>query len=220
MEDMLREITQICQSHSIVKKAVLFGSRARGTHTSTSDFDLAVWLQPDGREKITLLDRFDTINSLHKLDIVLVTEKTDDILLKNIEKEGIVLMERRTKIENYEKAVARLTEAVALCQENPCSFYFDALIQRFEFTTELAWKSCKEQLQEQGFLEVNGPKAVMREAFSAGLVEDDHLWIGILTDRNRTSHIYDEDTAREIAENVMGCYLPVFLTLLEKLKSL
>lgn len=219
MEKILQQVTQICQSYDDVKKLILFGSRARGDHSLTSDFDVAVYLKSKSQRKTSLLHALDEVDCLQKIDIVLVSDKTDSILLKQIERDGIILMERTTKLENFKKAVLRLEEAVALCQENPCSFYFDALIQRFEFSTELAWKTCKEHLQEQGFTEVNGPKPVMREAFSAGLIADGDIWISILTDRNRTLHIYDEDTAREIAENVMGAYLPAFQNLVVTLRE-
>ncbi len=225
MEKILQQITQICQSYGSVTKAVLFGSRARGDHAPTSDFDLALFLKsnqsspPQKQETLPLLHELDEVDCLQKLDIVLVTENTDSTLLQNIEREGIVLVERKSKLENLKRAVLRLEEAVALCQENPCSFYFDALIQRFEFSTELAWKTCKEYLQDQGFTEVNGPKPVMREAFSARLIEEGDIWISILTDRNRTSHIYDEDTAGEIARNVMNQYLLAFQKLVVKLSE-
>lgn len=219
MEKTLQQITEICQSHTDVTKAVLFGSRARGTHGPTSDFDIALYVRPKSQKANRLLHALDEVDCLQKIDILLVSEKTDGRLLENIRKEGLVLMIRQTKQENFAKAVLRLEEAVAFCKENPCSFYFDALIQRFEFTTELAWKTCKEKLQDQGFVEVNGPKPVMREAFSAGLVQDGDIWISILTDRNRTSHIYDEDTAKEIATRVMESYLPTFQDLVRKLEE-
>ncbi len=217
MEQILKKITEICKQNADITKVVLFGSRARGTHNHSSDFDIALFHHPLGENKLALLHQLDDLDCLHKIDVLLVTEETNPILLENIQKEGIILMERRTKLENFTKAVARLAEAVELCTENPCSFYFDGLIQRFEFTTELAWKTCKEQLQEQGFVEVNGPKPVMREAFSAGLIQEPEIWMSILTDRNRTSHIYDESTAKEISERVMDCYLPEFQKLLGKL---
>ncbi len=91
------------------------------------------------------------------------------------------------------------------------------MIQRFEFSAELAWKTCKEHLQDLGYTEVNGPKPVMREAFAARLIEDDEIWISILSDRNLTSHIYDEETAKEIAGRVMGEYMGAFQKLVGRI---
>ncbi|MFI3255142.1 MAG: HI0074 family nucleotidyltransferase substrate-binding subunit [Eubacteriales bacterium] len=217
MSDVLQQIKKIAIEHREVKKVVLFGSRARGTHSPTSDYDIAFFITPNSSPSTLLLHEIEEIHCLHKIDVVLISPETSADLLENIQKEGVILMERRTKLENYTKAVARLQEAVALCEENPCPFYFDALIQRFEFSTELAWKTCKEYLQNEGVSEVNSPKSVMKEAFSVGLLSETDIWLSILTDRNRTSHIYDEATSKEIAEQVMTVYLATFEALLEKL---
>ena len=49
------------------------------------------------------------------------------------------------KIENYLHALAQLEQAVAIYQNSrQDALYRDGLIQRFEFTVELAWKSIKE----------------------------------------------------------------------------
>lgn len=51
------------------------------------------------------------------------------------------------KIEHYISALAQLEQAVAIYQKSqPDALYRDGLIQRFEFTVELAWKSIKEYL--------------------------------------------------------------------------
>ncbi len=215
MERTLQDIAELSWKHRNIAKVLLFGSRARGTHSRTSDYDLAVYTKSGKSSDISLfLQDLEEMDCLCKIDIVRISERTDPILLENIQKEGVVLMKRSTKVENFTKAVARLEEAVSLCREESNAIYFDALIQRFEFSTELAWKTCKEHLEELGYSDVNGPKPVMREAFSAGLIQEADIWIGILTDRNRTSHIYDEDTAREIGEHIIHSYLPEFQKLL------
>ena len=39
------------------------------------------------------------------------------------------------------------------------------LMQAFEFTFELAWKTLKDYLEEMGFSDVSSPKAVLRQAY-------------------------------------------------------
>lgn len=57
------------------------------------------------------------------------------------------------KIENYNSALAQLEQAVAIYQKSQQdALYRDGLIQRFEFTVELSWKSLKEYLEDQGFV--------------------------------------------------------------------
>ena len=52
------------------------------------------------------------------------------------------------KIEHYISALAQLEQAVAIYQKSQQdSLYRDGLIQRFEFTVELAWKSIKEKIR-------------------------------------------------------------------------
>lgn len=42
----------------------------------------------------------------------------------------------------------------------------DGVIQRFEFCVELAWKTLREYLLDQGYTEINSPKSVMKQAFA------------------------------------------------------
>lgn len=75
------------------------------------------------------------------------------------------------KIEHYISALAQLEQAVAIYQKSrQDALYRDGLIQRFEFTVELAWKSIKEYLEDQGSTTpIATPRAVLKEAFAAGL---------------------------------------------------
>ena len=120
------------------------------------------------------------------------------------------------KTENYLRALAQLEEAVAAYQAAPQdALYRDGLIQRFEFTVELAWKSVKEYLEDQGAIlsGIGSPRAVLKEAFAAGVITDDATWNAILAARNTTSHVYDEKTAVSIAAQICEDFLPVFRAL-------
>lgn len=115
------------------------------------------------------------------------------------------------KIENYHHAVAQLEQAVAVYSNDQSdSLYRDGLIQRFEFTVELAWKSLKEYLEDQGsVLAVAAPRAVLKDAYAAGVIMDAAIWDEIIRSRNVTSHVYDEQTAIEVAGRVCNTYLPI-----------
>ena len=146
-------------------------------------------------------------------------ELTDAALLENIEKDGICLLDRyHTKFENFTNAVERLREGVQAYQENPAKIIRDGVIQRFEFTCELAWKTTREFLLDQGFTELNSPKATMRKAFSYGLIDDEQAWIALLNARNQTSHIYDDATAQEIYSQIESEFVSLFDKLIEQLK--
>jgi nucleotidyltransferase substrate binding protein (TIGR01987 family) len=58
----------------------------------------------------------------------------------------------------------------------------DSLIKRFEYTLEVAWKTCKRHLQEEGFTEAatGSPKSIMRLAAQRELIADPEPWFGYL----------------------------------------
>lgn len=116
------------------------------------------------------------------------------------------------KIDNYCNAISQLDKAIIEYQtKSDDTLYRDGLIQRFEFSTELAWKSIKEYLEDQGFsIAVASPRAILKEAFAGGIIDDEDAWNDILNARNLTSHIYDEKTATDVAARICGSFMPVF----------
>ena len=87
----------------------------------------------------------------------------------------------------------------------------DGIIQRFEFTFEQAWKVMKLYLEDQGILdEALAPRSTIRCAFKHKLINNCDLWIEMMLDRNRTSHMYDEETAVNIVNLVKEKYIIEF----------
>lgn len=106
---------------------------------------------------------------------------------------------------DFQKALQRLEEALAQDPTEAAGTVLDGTIQRFEFTFELAWKLAKNILNYQG-IEAANPRDVIKEAFQQGLIKDGDGWIAMLEDRNRTSHVYDEEEVRRIYDNIKGRY--------------
>ncbi|SET64203.1 nucleotidyltransferase substrate binding protein, HI0074 family [Natronincola peptidivorans] len=125
-----------------------------------------------------------------------------------------------TKLINFKNALKRLKEAAEeLKQEDASNVIRDGLIQRFEFTYELSWKTTKEYLEDIGIMDKNSPKAVIKEAYAQKLIVNEQDWLMMLSDRNMTSHVYKEEMAEEIAERIVNRYIKEFEMLLEKLQS-
>ncbi len=203
-----------------INKIILFGSRARGDNTAKSDYDIA-FVSPliNYDLKNNIKNNIEELQTLHKIDPVFLKDLNgNDELTKNIIKDGVVLMSKfKTKFNNLQNAVTRLEEAISDFNSLNKLSVRDGAIQRFEFTTELAWKTVREYLLEQGLVNINTPKAVMAEAFAANIIDDERGWIGILNDRNLTSHIYDENEADEIFNRIQSKYVGMFKELLVKL---
>ncbi|MFH0948804.1 MAG: nucleotidyltransferase substrate binding protein [Elusimicrobiota bacterium] len=118
-------------------------------------------------------------------------------------------------IEKLEKAFTKLKEG---CKSASGELEKDGVIQRFEFTFELLWKALKIFLEEQG-IEVKTPRESLKEAFRIELIKNEEIFLDMLKDRNRTSHIYDRETAEEIFGRISSQYVPAIEKVLEKLKE-
>ncbi|WP_051920817.1 nucleotidyltransferase substrate binding protein [Thermodesulfobacterium hydrogeniphilum] len=118
-------------------------------------------------------------------------------------------------IEKFEKALEKLKEGVKIAKTE---IEKDGVIQRFEFTFELFWKTLKIILQYKG-IETRSPRSAIKEAFRAGLIDDDEIFLDMLEDRNLTSHIYDEVTAEEIFKRIKKIYTPGLEKTLKMLKE-
>ena len=73
----------------------------------------------------------------------------------------------------------------------------------------------REYLLDQGYTELNSPKATVRQAFAYGMLRDEAGWLNLLNDRNLTSHVYDEKTAESIFERIESVYLALFDEVIE-----
>ena len=123
------------------------------------------------------------------------------------------------RFDNYSRAFSLLREAVELQQKRPLSdLEKEGVIQRFEYTWELAWKTIKDYLENEGVvLEKITPKAVIVAALEARIIICKEDWMRALDDRNRMSHVYSRIVFAEIVNNIEQGYLSLFDQLYEKL---
>lgn len=81
------------------------------------------------------------------------------------------------------------------------------IIQFFEMTFELACKVLKDYLEAEGYI-VKSPRETVKQAFQVGLIENGHIWIDALANRNLTTHTYDEELAEKMIKEILIEYLP------------
>ncbi len=139
------------------------------------------------------------------------------------------------RFNNYSKALLKLTEAVDYVQTKLSEQDIDiedeesedvldeiireGLIQRFEYTHELAWNVMKDYLLEVGEIKAIGSKDATREAFKAELISDGDIWMEMIKSRNKTSHTYNEEIAHEIYVKILNDYYPAFLVFKVKMEE-
>ena len=102
------------------------------------------------------------------------------------------------RFSNYRKALIKLNQAVSILSEQigrseeVDELLQEGLIQRFEYTHELAWKVMKDYAEYQGYTDIRGSRDAVRKALEMGLV-DDKRWMETIEDRNLTVHNYDNE---------------------------
>lgn len=95
----------------------------------------------------------------------------------------------KQRFSNFQRTFLRLDEAVRMEQLNELER--NGLVQRFEFTLELAWKTMKDYLEHQGFDFKPSPKDTFRQAQQADYIDYAQALIDGLDIRNILSHDYD-----------------------------
>jgi nucleotidyltransferase substrate binding protein (TIGR01987 family) len=126
----------------------------------------------------------------------------------------------KQRFTNYVKALNKLEEAVLYVNNSnltkSSTFVLDeiikeGLIQRFEYTHELAWNVMKDYAIFQGNSSIGESRDATREAFKLQLIVDGHVWMEMIKSRNETSHTYNKEVADEIYDKILNHYYPAFL---------
>lgn len=82
----------------------------------------------------------------------------------------------------------------------------ESLLQRFEYTFEIAWKSAKRYLVErEGYNTDRGPRTVLRLCGELGLL-DAETWLLYLQARQNISHDYSREKAEYVLELTSSFY--------------
>ncbi len=127
----------------------------------------------------------------------------------------------KQRLTNFTKALKTLEEAVDLYHERQLSnLEKQGLIQGFEFTHELAWKTIKDFFTEKGNNDIYGSRDATREAFNNGLISNGEQWMKMIESRNLSSHTYNNEISDDIVEKVVHQYFSLFISLQKKLEEL
>lgn len=124
------------------------------------------------------------------------------------------------RFSNFNKALQKLTEAInyikkdleqSKAEEVLEEIIKEGLIQRFEYTYEMAWNVMKDYALYQGNSEIGGSRDSIRYAFTLNLISDGDMWMDMIKSRIKTSHTYNEETAQEIYMKILNEYYPAFI---------
>jgi nucleotidyltransferase substrate binding protein (TIGR01987 family) len=122
----------------------------------------------------------------------------------------------KQRLDIYQKALAQLSEFLA--QESLNKFEVQGLIQCFEYTFELGWKTIKDYLEQEG-LDVKTPRSAIQTAFHTELIRDGHVWIDMLEKRNLMAHSSNPEYAIQAERLIREKYAGPLKELGERLES-
>lgn len=112
------------------------------------------------------------------------------------------------RFENFERALRLLREAFEKDPAKMSDLEKEGVVQRFEYTFELAWKTVKDYLVYSGVtLDQITPRSVVKQAFAARIIEDGQTWIDILEQRNLMTHTYDSEVFEIVFRNISERYV-------------
>lgn len=115
----------------------------------------------------------------------------------------------KQRFENFEKAFLLLRSSFDK-ESDFTDLEKEGLIQRFEYTFELSWKTLKDYLEFSGIkLEETTPRNVIKLAFASGVIKDGELWIKMLIQRNLLSHTYNQEVFNTAIDSIKKEFLPL-----------
>ena len=116
----------------------------------------------------------------------------------------------KQRFNNFQRAFLLLREAMEIEPDTLSQLEKEGIIQRFEYTFELAWKTLKNKMEFDGIvLDQISPRAVVREAFTAKYIDDAGTWLKMIGDRNLMSYTYDFAKFEAVIETIRVAYLPL-----------
>ncbi len=114
-------------------------------------------------------------------------------------------------------ATNRLKEAL---NEEESDLVIDGVLHRYEFTFELAWKTLKDYLEYLGVtINTGSPREVIKESYAHDLISDGETWIKMMLARNSLSHLYDEETSRQVYNEIKEKYIYQIEKLIKRLNK-
>lgn len=121
----------------------------------------------------------------------------------------------KQRFQNYENSFKLLERTNNI--KNPSEAEQGGLIQFYEVSFELAWKTLKDYLESEGFI-VKSPRQTIKQAFQMEIIEDGEKWLEALDDRNLTTHIYNSEIAERVVKRIKNDYYPLLKKLYNYLK--
>jgi len=126
----------------------------------------------------------------------------------------------KQRFENFSKAFLLLKTGMGKNANKLSDLEKEGIIQRFEYTFELAWKTLGDYLEYSGYtIDEKTPRNIIKIAFNANIIRDGEEWINMLANRNIMSHQYNFSQLEKVINDLENTHLKIledFYNFLEK----
>lgn len=120
----------------------------------------------------------------------------------------------KQRFQSFSRVYALLDDALKEGPADLSPLEKEGVIQRFEYTFELGWKTVKDYLEAGGsIISPVTPRQVLKNGFAAKILRDGHVWMAMLDHRNMLSHTYDLNAFAAAVEAINDRYLPALADL-------
>ena len=91
----------------------------------------------------------------------------------------------------------------------------------YEICFEQSWKMMKEILEMHGYEEgaTGSPKIILKTAYKAGMIKDEHVWLEALQARNNVTHSYNQKIALGIVADAKEEFYQMFCDLKKEIEE-
>ena len=107
--------------------------------------------------------------------------------------------------KTFKRAYLKLKEFVET--DNGSEKDRGAIINAYQYTFELLWKTLQKYMQQLEMLDELGPGNVIRTAFQYNIIDNGSIYMSMLKNRNLITHTYKEDVAEEIYTRIKEEYM-------------
>jgi len=119
---------------------------------------------------------------------------------------------------NFEKAFLQFSDAVTRA-DLLTDLEKEGLVQRFEYTFELAWKTMKDYLEAQD-VEAKFPREAIKKGFQYEIIAEGEVWMEMLESRNIMAHTYDKELFQTAVNKITADFYPEIRNLYNYFKKI
>lgn len=112
----------------------------------------------------------------------------------------------KQRFQNFDKAFKQLESAVKKL-DSLSDLEKEGLVQRFEYTFELAWKTLKDFLESEN-VEAKYPREAIKKGFQYEIIREGDIWMEMLEKRNLMAHTYDEEIFENSIHQISTSFFP------------